>query len=104
MCLTNLLESLDDWIAILDISNVKWLILYFCICEKHFTLFYTDDLQQNYLLMVSQARQLATWLPELLGDRLQKIVLNQAMSEWTPVASGIPKESVLGPLLFLLIL
>ena len=56
---------------------------------------------KNYLLMVSQARQLATWLPELLGDRLQKVVLNQAMSEWTPVASGIPKGSILGPLLFL---
>ena len=45
--------------------------------------------------------KVATWLPELLGDRLQKVVLSQAMSEWTPVASGIPKESVLGPLLFL---
>ena len=44
MYLTNLLESLDDWTAILDTSNVKRLILYFCICGKHFALFYTDDL------------------------------------------------------------
>ena len=44
MYLTNLLESLADWIAILYISNVKWLILYFCICGKHFALFYTGDL------------------------------------------------------------
>ena len=34
--------------------------------------------------------KIATWLPELLEDRLQKVVLNQAMSEWIPVASGVP--------------
>ena len=42
-CMTNVLESLDDWTAILDIGNVVD-IVFLDLC-KHLALFHMDDLQ-----------------------------------------------------------
>ena len=39
---------------------------------------------------------------ELFSNSRQRVVVGGAASEWIPIVSGVPEESVLGPLLFIL--
>ena len=37
-----------------------------------------------------------------LNDRYQRAVINGQHSDWAPILAGVPQESILGPLLFLI--
>ena len=41
------------------------------------------------------------WFTSYLSDRVQRVRLNGAYSEWGTIGGGIPQGSTLGPLLFL---
>ena len=55
-----------------------------------------------YRIKEGLSEDLTNWIKEFLVCRKQRVVLGEIKSEWVEVESGVPKGSVLGPLLFVL--
>ena len=46
--------------------------------------------------------QLHLWFRYFLTNRKQRVMIRGSYSEWSPVISGVPQGSILGPIMFLI--
>ena len=100
-CLTQLLAHFQDIVSLLeDGQNIDVICLDF---SKAF-----DKVDHNILLTklscIGINGKTLRWIQEFLTNRTQRVMVNGKLSARHEVKSGVPQGSVLGPLLFLVLI
>ena len=100
-CLSQLISHFDNILRILeDNDNVD--VLYLDFSKAFDKVDHLITLKKLKALGISG--KLGRWLQSFLTDRTQTVLVNGARSRSCHVKSGVPQGSVIGPLLFLVLI
>ena len=98
-CITQLMEVIDIWNNIYD-QGIPWDTIYMDFAKAF------DKVPHKRLINKIKGiwiqGTVLTWIIIFFNKRQQRVILNNDMSDWADVISGIPQGSVLGPILFII--
>ena len=94
---TQLLETIYDWPLSLRNRHVVD-VVYFDFCKAFDSVSHVKLSQK----LSGLSGPLFSFLTDFLNDRYQKVVFRYGSSSFIPVTSGVPQESVLSSVLFLI--
>ena len=98
-CVTQLLECLNSWTSNFD-EGIETDVIYLDFAKAFDTVPH-----QRLILKLRRAGirgKVVSWVESFLRNRRQRVVLRNGHSNWREVISGVPQESILGPILFLI--